>query len=416
MPGTGQFVNPVQVEVTSDIGADVAADNTAPPGATAVGMAILGYDSVNNRLRIPEMSPDGSLVVIAGSVSATGAFDTGSLNESIVVQLVRAAMTGRDSSVGAGSQNVPIEGRNFNANSDVAATLNGLVTNSRLAVFDDSMTDWVTWLAHNMTTGFDDAAVVPAVRAHLSGRDTSAGAGVEMIAIESRNADANADFAASLIGLTTNSRLAVSSPDDYGGANDYLILEGFIDNSTTIAGLVTADLRESGYLSSRAGRRFIATSQTAGAELTAQATFVATTPTLMLRQSSGATETEVVRSVQINSQAATPSVIKVVVMLDPDDRFSAGGTSVTPQNPNEGSSAASGITSFLENATATAADADERIVWNGSFVGGDGAMLTLNFKDELMLSGVGTLLVYVFDAAGAAAPTISYNVEWEEYV
>lgn len=247
------------------------------------------------------------------------------------------------------------------------------------------------------------------VAAILAGIDTTGTATTR--AVEVRDFTASGDVTNTLIGVLTNTRLAAFEP---GAVNDWDRV-GSIRIADAVSALQTVQARESGYLSSVRGRRFIATSQTAGAELTAQAGFVATTPTLMIRQASGATETVIVRSIEINSQAATPSVIKVVVMIDPDDRLSAGGTSVTPQNPNEGSAAASGITSFLENPTATAADADERILYNGSFVGGDGASLTLEFKDELILSGLGSLLIYVFDAAGATAPTISYNVEWEEH-
>ncbi|MGH9317723.1 MAG: hypothetical protein ACRD1P_11540 [Thermoanaerobaculia bacterium] len=228
---------------------------------------------------------------------------------------------------------------------------------------------------------FDSAAVDEAtatalwVRAAVTGRDTSAAVGSQNVPIEAQ-------------------------PLLASGQSALAILEA----------------RESGFLSSIRGRRFIATPQTAGATLTAQAAFVATTPTLMLRQAAGATETEVIRSLSLTSFAATPAAIRVVVMLDPDDRFSAGGTTIVPQNPNEGSAAASGITSFLENPTATAADADERIIYNGGFPGGIGASLTLGFRDALILVGVGTLLVYIFDALGAAAPVVAHGTEWEEYV
>jgi hypothetical protein len=257
----------------------------------------------------------------------------------------------------------------------------------------------------------DEDFVSFVARAVLAGIDSSAAPNSQVVPLEARNFDVKADVASTLIGALVNSR-----PSAFVNGDNWRILTGIADpEDTNRAWQADIPARESGYISSASGRRFIATGQTAGAELTAQAGFVATTPTLMLRQASGATETEVVRSIEINSQAASPTTIKVVIMLDPDDRFSAGGTSVTPQNPNEGSAAVSGITSFLENPTATAADADERIIYNGSFVGGDGAALFLEFKDELILVGQGTLLVYVFDAAGAAAPTITYNVEWEEY-
>jgi hypothetical protein len=308
----------------------------------------------------------------------------------------------------------PVEARDADANADMAAALIGLLTNSRLAVFDRGSAIWA-FLAGDLGSAISGISPTLTrgayVNATLVGHDNTGA--VVMRVPEARNYDTSNDVAAALIGLLVNSRTSI--PDS--GSLAWFLSSGSRETptgETAFAGFVEG--RESGYHSSNRGRRFIATSQTAGATLTAQTAFVATTPTLMLRQAAGATETEVVRSISITSFAATPAGIRVVVMLDPDDRFSAGGTTVVPQNPNEGSAAASGITSFLENPTATAADADERIIYNEGFAGGIGAKLVLEFKDELILSGVGTILVYVFDSAGAVAPTIAYNFEYEEYV
>jgi hypothetical protein len=340
------------------------------------------------------------------------AFYNGSAPSSRAGVLVNAQLIGMDTSA---TLMRAIEARNADVNGDFAGALIGLLINSRLGVFDrGGLSDWA-FLTGDL--GSNVAGISPTltrgayVNATLVGHD-NAGA-VVMRVPEARNYDTSSDVAAALIGLLVNSRLAI--PDS--GSLAWFLSAGSRETpsgETSFAGFVEG--RESGYHSSNRGRRFIATSQTAGATLTAQAAFVATTPTLMLRQAAGATETEVVRSISISSFATLPAGIRVVVMLDPDDRFSAGGTSVTPQNPNEGSAAASGITSFLENPTATAADADERIIYNEGFAGGIGAKLVLEFKDELILAGVGTILVYVFDSAGATAPTIAYNWEWEEFV
>lgn len=63
MPGEGQFVNPVQVEVTSDIGADVTPDGTAPPGTDLRGMAVMYYDQTNNLLYVPRTNAAGQTEV-----------------------------------------------------------------------------------------------------------------------------------------------------------------------------------------------------------------------------------------------------------------------------------------------------------------------------------------------------------------
>jgi len=319
---------------------------------------------------------------------------------------------GRDTTGAAVAR--PVEARDYGVDGDADAALIGLLTNARNAVFQTPTSSVWTRISgdavSSLTGESTGSQVWTRVASSLFGVDTTGAAVVR--SVEARNADADGDFATTLIGLLVNSRNALLDASSGG----WVIQGGLREVTGGVDAALIYETRESGYVSSIRERRFIATSQTAGATLTAQAAFVATTPTLMLRQAAGATETEVVRSISITSFAATPAGIRVVVMLDPDDRFSAGGTAVVPQNPNEGSAAASGITSFLENPTATAADADERIIYNEGFAGGVGAKLVLEFKDEMILSGVGTILVYVFDSAGAAAPTIAWNFEWEEYV
>jgi hypothetical protein len=211
------------------------------------------------------------------------------------------------------------------------------------------------------------------------------------------------------------SRAAVSGRDLSASAAVQIIQAGLASQGMGgVGGLYMAAARAGQYVSSQQGRRFIAARATIGSALTAQASFVATTPTLLLRQSAGA-RTVIVRNITISSRGATPSPIGVGVILDPDDRFSAGGTVVTPSNPNEGSVAVSGITDFRENPTATAADADERNIVNMDYPGGRGGTLSMDFEDELILAGTGSILVYVFDPLGVSAPTILYSVDWEEH-
>jgi hypothetical protein len=71
MPGTGQFVEPVQVEVTSNIGADVAIDGTAPLGADLRGLAIMGYFEAGNLLFVPRTNAAGELIVAVGGGGST---------------------------------------------------------------------------------------------------------------------------------------------------------------------------------------------------------------------------------------------------------------------------------------------------------------------------------------------------------
>lgn len=70
MPGTGQFVEPVQVEVTSDIGADVAVDGGAPPGTDLRGLAVMGYYQVGDQLFVLRTNAAGELIVSASITPA----------------------------------------------------------------------------------------------------------------------------------------------------------------------------------------------------------------------------------------------------------------------------------------------------------------------------------------------------------
>ena len=62
MPGSGQFVEPVQVEVTSDIGAEVQQDGLAPTG-NLLGLATLIFDQANNLLFVPRSNAAGQMQV-----------------------------------------------------------------------------------------------------------------------------------------------------------------------------------------------------------------------------------------------------------------------------------------------------------------------------------------------------------------
>lgn len=75
MPGEGQFVTPVQVEVTTDIGADVGLDGAAPPGAQLRGLAVMGYYQAGNKLFVIRTDASGNLTIaatVAGTVLVVG--------------------------------------------------------------------------------------------------------------------------------------------------------------------------------------------------------------------------------------------------------------------------------------------------------------------------------------------------------
>lgn len=141
---------------------------------------------------------------------------SGAISESLMHLLTRSAVTGLDESAAVGSQNVPVEARNADADDDFFMARVGLVVNSRTAALDPtgdfvrvggsefSVADglpsagWIGLYTHSVTFGVD-----------------TSGVGTPLLAIEGRDLDANTDVAAALIGLLTNSRLAALGAADY---------------------------------------------------------------------------------------------------------------------------------------------------------------------------------------------------------
>lgn len=261
---------------------------------------------------------------------------------------------------------------------------------------------------------FDSVAVDEAtataqwVRAAVTGRDTSAAVGSQNVPVEARSA-AGAEVA-TLIRLHTAS-----------WGQSYNLLGGDIrgnvgiitDVSSGLLTQVSADARDSGYVASALGRRYSFTHQTPGTLITAQATFVATTPTLLLYNSAGNGTVIVLRTVRVVVLEATTAPVMICVAIDTADRFSAGGTVITGQNWNEDSATAYPGTAFRFNPTATAAGAGTRYLWTDAIPTGMGGSITISFKDGIVVAGVGSILVYCWDSAGLNGADIVEDIEVE---
>jgi len=171
--------------------------------------------------------------------------------------------------------------------------------------------------------------------------------------------------------------------------------------------------RRNAFNATRFGRRFVVTDQTPNAPVTAQVGFLATTPTFLLRQVLS-TRKIIFRSFSISLLAnAGGAALRVIVALDTADRFSAGGTAVTPQNLNEESATASALTSFLVNPTATAAGAGTRYITHIGTPTTAGVNLLVDYSDGVFLGTTGAILIYCFVTVGTA-PSIFYTCEFEE--
>jgi len=310
----------------------------------------------------------------------------------------------------------PVEGRNADADTDMGASFIGLLTNARLGVFDFGAGTYTRAtgrapgnLVGASPTSFDAINM----NGILFGVDNT-GAAV-LRSVEARNFDVVGDVSSGLIGLLCNTRNSLFIPRDlewgfFTGIRADSLSSSVAEQS---GGASVYQARESAFAAGLRGRRFYSTHQTPNTAITAQASFVATTPTFMLRQAATAVRV-ILRSITLFIINTPTDDVRVTVTIDTADRFSAGGTSHTPQNVNEESATASGITSFLSNPTATAAGAGTRYLVNALLDNTAPSRLSIDFKDGVLLSTTASLLVYVFGNGGATPADVFWIFEWEE--
>ena len=175
----------------------------------------------------------------AGGILDSAAFDTGAISESRIGLLVRAGMTGQDTSAVAGSQNVPVEARNADDGLlDFASSLVGFLTNSRCAAIRMETGAWFRLTGDTLTVveGLSSASIVALyTNSMMMGPDNS---GAEVLRrVQVRNADASADYAAALFGLLANTRPSVLDL----GSSDWARLNG--DLVSNAAGRGVASVR-----------------------------------------------------------------------------------------------------------------------------------------------------------------------------
>lgn len=342
---------------------------------------------------------------------AQGDFDSINVDERTATAMwVRSAITGRDQTQAAGSQNTPVEARavvNFAGDS---TSLISLLTQAVQTGIDTTGAAVLRPTEARVPSGFDGLVAngffASYTVANLFGRDTTGAAVVRPV--EARTVSGyNGSLA--LNGLLAASFVYAL---DVGSATlNYVGSSQITDSTANVAAPYSLDVRESGYVDMVRGRRFSFTHQTPGTLVTAQAAFVATTPTLLLYNSAGNTSVVGLRTQRIDITSATTAPVFVTIMLDTADRFSAGGTAVVGQNWNEASATAYPGTSFKFNATATAAGGGTRYLGTFAIPAGAGQSLTFNSKDGIQVTGVGSIGVYVYDSAATTAPTCLFTTE-----
>ncbi|MEK7468814.1 MAG: hypothetical protein AAB074_15670 [Planctomycetota bacterium] len=159
--------------------------------------------------------------------------------------------------------------------------------------------------------------------------------------------------------------------------------------------------RANAYGSCVGGRRFSVAHQTPGTTVTGQTSFVATTPTFLINQASAAHR--VVLSNFALCQIGTPAggTIHVALAIDSSDRYSSGGTSITPQATAMPSALTAGF-SFRFNPTAAAASA-VRILNEWTQPAWAGSIFNPDLHDGVLIGYTGSILIYTW--AATTAPT-----------
>lgn len=306
-----------------------------------------------------------------------------------------------------------VAARDFDANADVAATLVGLVTNSRMAVINNATSDWARWVGElvGSVSGRVATTIFAAYTNSVTVGIDNTGAAV-LRPVEARTG-VSAGYAYTLYGLLTNSRIAGYNAisGDWGILTSHNAVSVAGSTSEGALALSVAQARADEFAAARRGKRFYGTHQTPGTLITAQTSFVATTPTLMYRINSAAIRA-IIRSINISVANTPGGVVYVTLAIDTADRWSAGGTLVTLQNSNE-ESATAAVGLFYTNPTATAAGGGTRYLGTWIVPASAAANYDVDVADGILLGPTAsTLLVYVWSATTAA--DLVFTVDLEE--
>lgn len=314
----------------------------------------------------------------------------------------------------AAGGNLPIGGSggaadtaNADTNADFTKTLIGLLSNARIAAFKASGGgDWVTVSteAPSVMTG-EGHATQNWIRAAaaLFGRDTSDNS---MRSIEARGSSANQSASVYRLLVDTCLRAAEINVGGYDPLSALREITGVAGSA-----LAVLEQRDRGYWPSRQGRRFVATSE--GTAITVSNGFTATAPRMTIE--AGATNELILHRIEAYVLVAGTTNLQIRVVIDPDARYSSGGTAGTVgarTNKNGGSSNAGSYTFHYGGITATATDADEREIHYGTIVNVTGNKVTIDFEDDCIIPASGTALIYLMDAG--AVGTVALNVTLED--
>ncbi len=181
--------------------------------------------------------------------------------------------------------------------------------------------------------------------------------------------------------------------------------------------------RGSAYASAKSGRRFAASHQTPGTAIVGQTSFVATTPTFLVSQSA-ASKRVVLSAMNLSLVSPAPGgAVTVLIAIDRTDRYSSGGTSVTPQNlladPDDAADANAAGFAFRTNPTASAAGGGANVpryawIWSIPRVVANPTPFSVGFDDGAVIGKTGSILIYTWAASTAPSWLFSFELVEED--
>ena len=181
-----------------------------------------------------------------------------------------------------------------------------------------------------------------------------------------------------------------------------------------IAGVTTLVTRDVGFASSFAGERWILKNPTPGTGIAGHTALTRTTPLFSIYQTDLAatppTEQALVLSTLTLSQVSTVAggAITILVNVDSTNRYSSGGTALTPQRMNAERALTAGFTAS-SLPTLSADGATDYDVFEIQIPAVSPSVLTIDFKDAVRIGKTGTINVYAF--AATTAPTLTFAAE-----
>jgi hypothetical protein len=174
--------------------------------------------------------------------------------------------------------------------------------------------------------------------------------------------------------------------------------------------------RKSGYLSSRAGRRWTVKNPTPGTGFLGTTSLVRTTPLIAIYQTS--TNTTNLRA-QFNLTLASLTVgqvspvaggqITLVICTDSVNRYSSGGTGLSIQKHDAATGLTAGFTA-KSLPTLTADGSTDQDVWEFQIpYAVPSAPFSVDLEDSVRIGKTGTIFVFAF--AAVTAPTLTICAE-----